>query len=78
MQRRCEIRLRQLELSGRQDKGFELGSELPLVLREVYVRTGNRDEVHRVQEFLVPPDELWGEDGALVFYSENQGVCLRL
>jgi hypothetical protein len=46
---------------------------MPASLREFYEFAGNWPGVI-VQNRLLPPSEMWTEDGKLVFYVENQGV----
>jgi uncharacterized protein (TIGR02996 family) len=51
-----------------------LGFRLPAALREWYALAGNRRDVWSKQDYLIPLDRLdpGREQGALVFYRENQ------
>lgn len=53
-----------------------LGLRLPRLLRELYLRTGRRDDIHRCHNRLLRPEEIKTDDNALVFYEENQAVVL--
>jgi hypothetical protein len=47
---------------------------LPAALREVYLRSGRRKDMHCQQDCLLGPD-LEIEDGYLLIYQEEQAVC---
>jgi hypothetical protein len=53
----------------------DLGLRLPTALREAYALFGRRDDLTRNQDALLPPDELYVFDCALVYQKENQGVA---
>lgn len=52
-----------------------LGLALPAALREAYLLFGRRDDLTSNQDRLLPPDELYVQDGALVYREENQGCA---
>lgn len=52
-----------------------LGLTLPAALREAYQLFGRRDDLTSNQDRLLPPDELYVWDGALVYREENQGCA---
>ena len=51
-----------------------LGLGLPPAVREMYRLFGRRDDLTRVQDRLLAPDDLEVDDGVLVFRMENQAV----
>lgn len=53
-----------------------LALRLPAVLRDLYLLTGMRGDIHRAWESLLEPDELAVDTGALVSYTENQSVTV--
>jgi hypothetical protein len=53
-----------------------LGLRLPRLLREFYLLTDERDDINGVHNRLYPLDALVVEGDVLVFYEEDQGVCL--
>lgn len=53
-----------------------LGFRLPGLLREFYLLAGKRTDLNHAHNQLVHPKDLQLEDERLVFYEENQAVCL--
>lgn len=53
-----------------------LNLRLPRILREFYLKAGNREDINRAHNRLLAPSELVEQDGALAFYAENQAVVL--
>ncbi len=53
-----------------------LGFRLPGLLREFYLLAGKRTDLNHAQDQLVHPNDLQIEDEKLVFYVENQAVCI--
>lgn len=53
-----------------------LGLRLPRLLREFYLLAGKRTDLNHAHDQLVHPNELRIEDEKLVFYVENQAVCV--
>lgn len=53
-----------------------LNLRLPRILREFYLKAGNREDINRAHNRLLAPDGLVEQDGVLVFYEENQAVVL--
>jgi hypothetical protein len=57
------------------DAEARLNIRLPGLLREFYLLAGRRREINLAHDQLLSPEDLLIEDGFLIFYSENQGVC---
>ncbi|MFC6879474.1 MULTISPECIES: SMI1/KNR4 family protein [Actinomadura] len=55
--------------------GERLGVPLPTALREAYQLFGRRDDLTSNHDSLLNPDELYLNDGALVFREENQACA---
>ena len=53
-----------------------LGCRLPGLLREFYLLAGKRPDLNHAHDQLVHPNDLQIEDEKLVFYVENQAVCV--
>lgn len=53
-----------------------LGWQLPHLLRDFYLITGQREDINGVHNRLLAPEGLRLSGDVLVFYEENQGVCL--
>ena len=53
-----------------------LGVLLPRRLRECYLLTGKRSDMHRSLDVLLPPQELKLASETIIFYLENQGVVV--
>ena len=53
-----------------------LGISLPQVLREYYLLGGQRADINQSFERLIPLSALYIKEDVLVFFEENQGVCL--
>lgn len=53
-----------------------MGWQLPRLLREFYLITGEREDINGAFNRLLPPESLEVSGNVLVFYEENQGVCL--
>lgn len=53
-----------------------LGFRLPRLLRGIYLLAGQREDLNQACERLIHPNALQIEDENLVFYSENQEVCI--
>ncbi len=53
-----------------------LNHKLPRVLREMYLRAGRRDDIHRSKNHLIQPEDLAIEHDVLVFYEEGQNLVL--
>ena len=58
------------------DAERRLGRQLPHLLREFYLITGERKDINGVHNRLLAPEDLRLSGDVLVFYEENQGVCL--
>jgi len=53
-----------------------MGFPLPHLLRDFYIEIGCKGPLGQTQESLLCPDQFSIRDNALVFCTENQGVCL--
>lgn len=53
-----------------------LGLQLPAALREYYAELGAFHKLNEAHNRIVPPADLELVEGVLVFYEENQCVCL--
>ena len=58
------------------DAERRLGWQLPRLLREFYLITGEREDINGIHNRLLAPEDLRVSGDVLVFYEENQGVCL--
>ena len=50
--------------------------QLPHLLREFYLITGERKDINSAYNRLLPPESLYLSGDVLVFYEENQAACL--
>ena len=53
-----------------------LGLTLPRLLREFYLLTGAREDINGSYNRLLDPEDLFIDNDTLVFYEENQAVCV--
>lgn len=58
------------------DAERRLGRQLPRLLREFYLITGERRDINGAHNRLLTPEDLRVSGDVLVFYEENQGVYL--
>jgi hypothetical protein len=49
--------------------------KFPVLLREYYLRTANRKDINRHMNRLLSLDDLFIDNGNLIFFEENQCVC---
>lgn len=52
-----------------------LGEKLPVILKEFYINVGKLDFFTSSFQLFLLPEDLYFEDGKLVFLEENQVVC---
>jgi hypothetical protein len=52
-----------------------LGQEIPKLLKEFYITVGKLDIFMSLFQRFIKPEDLFYEDGKLVFLEENQKVC---
>lgn len=53
----------------------KLGQEIPTILKEFYITIGKLDIFMSSFQRFIKPEDLFYEDGKLVFLEENQAVC---
>ena len=53
-----------------------LGLKLPRLLHEFYLLTGTREDINGTYNRLLDPEDLFIDSDTLVFYEENQAICV--
>ena len=53
-----------------------LGLTLPRLLREFYLLVGRREGINSAYNRLLDPEDLFVDNNTLVFYEENQAICV--